>query len=176
VDAQLTDNGVTLLLNEVRSQGSGITGQRTTLTLALRFDQSSAGRALGIEISGQDDEGRQDPFTDAGTISIAASIGSNDPGGRDRDNVKPLTETGRLQRDRTSAAGLDDERTEGNVLATRCTVHEIDIGSKDGTVLLRLRGSSRNDCQHVRIGDYIKAEGLKEHELLYWIDELSIDR
>jgi hypothetical protein len=173
-DVRLSANGVNLLLSAAEARGSGITGQRATVVLPLQFDDSTQGRVYNIEVSAQDDDGRQDPFTNAGTITVqGAAVSDNDK--REREKEKPLTELGRLKKARSNDGGFDDEQTEGNVMATRCDQNEIDIGSMDGIVVLRLRGNSRGVCQYVKVGDYIQVDGQKVNEGLFWVDDLDID-
>lgn len=181
VDLPLSANGVTLNVAATRSQGSGITGQRATLVLPLRFDESTSGKVFSIEVSAQDDEGRQDPFTQVGTITVAgagAGDGPAPPGGPgdDEPNVRRLTETQKQQKERTNRLGLDDYRTEGNAVATRCdaAIPEVDIANRDGLVTLRLLRDAAPQCKDVRPGDYAEADGVKLHEHLYDVYDLTV--
>jgi hypothetical protein len=175
LEAPLTVNGITLDVASARSQGSGPAGVRATVNLPLRFDDTHSGRVFSIEVSAQDDFKQQDAFTTAGTITVqgAAVVSDNDK--REREEQKPLTELGRLKKARSNDGGFDDEQAEGNVMATRCDRNEIDIGSMDEIMVLRLRGDSRGVCRYVKVGDYIQADGEKENEQLFWVDDLDID-
>ena len=106
-----------------RAQGTGITGQGAILTLPLLIQQSLAGKVLSIEVSAVGDAGNADPFVQAGTITVAGggiAAAGGGPKPNNEDEVRPLTETQRHQRARTNQSGLDDDRTEGDVLAVRC--------------------------------------------------------
>lgn len=173
----LSANGVTLDVGGVRTQGSGITGQRATLTLPLRFDASNVGKTFAIEVSASDDDGRQDAFKQLGTIAVLAAAGIG-PKPNDDDDVRRLTETQRHQRSRTNQSGLDDERVEGNVVAVRADLPtpEVDIANRDGVVTLRLVKDAAKLAREIRPGDYVSGDGQKEHEQLYWVEDLDIER
>jgi hypothetical protein len=173
----LGDGPVKLDLGETRRESTGVTGQRVTLILPLLIDSSLAGRQLIVEVAGAGDLGNADPFVVIATITVQGgtqAVSDNDK--REKEDQKPLTELGRLKKARSNDGGFDDEQTEGNVMATRCDRNEIDIGSMDGIMLLRLRGNSRGVCPYVRVGDYIQVDGQKENESLFWVDDLDIDR
>jgi hypothetical protein len=85
-----------------------------------------------------------------------------------------LTQTERRHVERTNRLGLDDDRTEGNVLQTRCDQHEIIIANRDGEVTLRLHDDARSACASVDIGTYLEAEGVKETEQLFETYEISV--
>jgi hypothetical protein len=168
---------VKLDLTGARSQGSGITGQNVALTLPLILSDSLAGKDLQIEVTASGDADNTDPFKVVGKITVLGgnvSVSDNDK--REREKEKPLTELGRLKKARSNQGGFDDEQTEGNVLAGRCDSSEIDIGSKDGVVTLKLRKDARGLCQYVQVGNYVQVDGQKETEQLYWVDDLDISR
>ena len=104
----------------------------------------------------------------------AQSVSDNDK--REKEKEKPLTELGRLKKARSNAGGFDDEQTEGNVMAVRCEMNEIDIAGIDGIMVLKLRGKSRGVCRYLKVGDYVGADGQKETEDLFWVDEISVDK
>ena len=113
---------------------------------------------------------------------------NNDDEEDDRPNQRSLTETQRHQRDRTNASGLDDERTEGNVLEVRCDAstpprYEVAfpthtpylvIATRDGHQQLRLLYDTRAQCQSIRVGRYAEADGEKQHELLFDVHNLTV--
>lgn len=165
-------------LERTRSQGTGLTGTGAILTLPLLISPSLAGKTLVIEVSAIGDTGNADPFTRAGSITVAgvASAGVAPQSDDDEDDVRQLTETQRLQRSRSNQSGLDDERIEGDVLAVRCDLQprEIDIANRDGVVKLKLRRDAAGDCSHVAPGDYLEGDGEKEHEQEYWVDSMTV--
>jgi type VI secretion system secreted protein VgrG len=50
------------------------------------------------------------------------------------------------------------------------------IGNVDGDQRVRLRGDAKSMCSSIRIGDYLEAEGEKQHEQLFDADEVTIRR
>lgn len=184
VDAPLTQNGISVDTKGTTAQGSGPTGQRVTLTLPLTIDASLAGRTLQIELSAQNDDGAQDAFFDGGRINVvggtAVTAGSaSDPGHgiREKDHSKPLTEEGRLQRQRTSRLSLGDERTEGNVLRTHCGAGtaEVEIANVDGVVTVTLMHNARAMCSSIVPGQYLMVEGTKLSEAEFEAHEADVE-
>ena len=169
---------VQLDLAGTRAQGTGITGTGAILTLPLLISESLAGKVLAIEVSAVGDAGNADPFVQAGTITVAGvAAGPATKADDQEDDVRRLTETQRQQKERTNRLGLDDERTEGDVVAVRCAdgpYREVDIANRDGVVTLRLIRDAASECERIDPGDYLEADGEKEHEQLYWIDELTV--
>lgn len=112
----------------------------------------------------------------------------SDKNGRDRE-----TETRRLQREHTNQAGLDDYRTEGNVLGTRCDLSQtlptgqagtpslpddvpyVLIGTRDGVQQIHLHGPAAPECPSIRPGDYLQAEGEKQSEQFFDATDLSVE-
>jgi uncharacterized repeat protein (TIGR01451 family) len=105
-----------------------------------------------------------------------------------------LTEEERHQRERTNRSGLDDYRTEGNVVAVRCNaaspvpvpttgfvtapddVPYALIATRDGIQQVRLLDEARTTCRSIREGDYLEASGEKQHELLFEAESVTITR
>jgi hypothetical protein len=105
---------------------------------------------------------------------------------REDDTDKPdkLTEEERQQKGRTNRAGLDEYRTEGDVIGVRCTpdqptpptipdsapdhgdgdVPYAIIATRDGAQKVRLQHDARLACSSIHVGDYIEADGLKQTE------------
>jgi hypothetical protein len=50
--------------------GVGPTGPGVLLTLPLSFKPSAAGRTFRVEVAASDDLGNEDPFVEAGTLTI----------------------------------------------------------------------------------------------------------
>jgi len=86
------------------------------------------------------------------------------------------TETQRLQRERTNAAGLDDYRTEGNVVEVVLDADRpyVEIGTRDGRVRVLL--PCAQGCPPVQVGDYLEADGVKVHEALFEAEDVTITR
>ena len=79
----------------------------------------------------------------------------------------------------------DDERTEGDVLEVRCTPSDPPgsagatppyavIANVDGNQTVRLRQAAAADCQQIHVGDYLEADGEKQHEHLFDADGVKI--
>ncbi|MCC6178227.1 MAG: sulfatase-like hydrolase/transferase [Chloroflexi bacterium] len=107
-----------------------------------------------------------------------ASGGTQQTVRRDSSDDKPRkeTETQRQQRERTNASGLDDYRTEGNVVETHldATPPSIVIGMRDGNQIVRL--ACQGGCPDIRVGDYVEADGVKETEQLFTAENVVVTR
>jgi hypothetical protein len=172
----LTTPLVSLALRDVRTQGSGPTGQSVTLVLPLIFTQAAVDQAFTILVAGRADTGTEDPFAAAGTIRVVAPPPSIDPNNDEKpDRPRKETEERRQQRERGNAAGQDEYRTEGDIVEVHLGERPptVVIATRDGPVTLRLRDDAAQTT--VKIGDYVTAEGEKIHEQLYEIDSLSIE-
>ena len=112
----------------------------------------------------------------------------------DDDDRKP-TETQRRQKERTNAAGLDEYRTEGNVVGVRCSggdpvpgviagpvsfdpndVPYALIATRDGLQQVQLRHGTEKACGSIAVGDYLEADGQKDHEFRFIAEDVSIKR
>lgn len=69
-DEALHTPDAVLHLAHTRVVGSGPTGQTVTLGLALSFKPRAGGRTFMVDVRSTDDQGTQDPFTRAGTLTI----------------------------------------------------------------------------------------------------------
>ena len=112
----------------------------------------------------------------------------------DKDKPRKLTEEQKQQRQRTNRGGLDDTRTEGNVLGVRCEagtpvpstksgfvavpddVPYALIATGDGIQQVRLLDDARTVCRSIRVGDYLTAEGEKVHEQLFDAYDADVER
>jgi hypothetical protein len=92
------------------------------------------------------------------------------------DKERRLTETQRQQRERTNTSGLDDYRTEGNVVEVHLDANPpyVVLGMRDGKQTVRL--SCGDNCPDIRVGDYLEAEGTKEHEQLFEAESVVVTR
>jgi hypothetical protein len=94
----------------------------------------------------------------------------------DKPDSRPrLTETQRQQKERTNQYGLDQYRTEGNVIA-------VERGEDGLVVTLALgRGETidvvfacKHDCPNVRVGDYVEADGEVHDDGRFQADDIHI--
>ena len=67
----LSNGAVTLDLAQSQVRGSGPTGKSVTISFALRFARSLAGRVLKAQLGASDTHGLVQPFLPAATITIA---------------------------------------------------------------------------------------------------------
>jgi hypothetical protein len=88
-----------------------------------------------------------------------------------------VSETQRQQQDRTNQYGLDQYRTEGNVIAVART--------ETGLVLTLALGrgetldvvfACQRECPAVSVGDYLEARGETDDEGRFQAEELHISR
>ncbi len=100
------------------------------------------------------------------------------PSDTERDGPRPrrLTEEQRQQRERTNKLGLDDYRTEGDVVETHCEADwpYILLANRDGLEQVRLPREVQ--CSAIQPGDYLEASGVKQTEQLFDADSLTVHR
>jgi hypothetical protein len=112
----------------------------------------------------------------------------------DDDEDKKLTKEQKQNRRRTDNSNRDQEKTEGNVVGVRCKgsdsvptvkrgfISKPDespyalIGNTDGVQQITLIGDAKSDCKLIQVGDYLEADGEKEHEQLFVADEIEVKR
>lgn len=118
-------------------------------------------------------------------------VGANDPNNDDREDEV----THRPQTRNNATRGDDESRTEGNVVGVRCVasdpvptlasgyIVEPDmlpyalIANRDeGAQKILMIKEAAKLCQHVRVGDYLEAEGEKQSEALFYADDVTIKR
>ena len=111
-----------------------------------------------------------------GDTPVSSSTGQNDQ--NKEDSPRKPTEEEKQQRQRTNRSNRDDEHTEGNVLEVHCdaAIPMLVIANRDGHVEVRLLGGAAPLCKSVRVGDYVHADGVKQHEQLFEADDVSISR
>ena len=115
----------------------------------------------------------------------ACGLKAND---EDEDDEPKLTKEQRKQRERTNAGNLDNEKTEGNVVGVRCSSSDpklevkrgfiskpnetpyVLIGNEDGVQQVVFIKGVKSACKNIDVGDYLEAEGAKEHEQLFYAD------
>jgi hypothetical protein len=100
------------------------------------------------------------------------------PFGEDEKDEKPKpTGQERHQKERTNKGSKEDERLEGSVTAINLGDEPptITIANRDGLVVVVLSGDALTVARYLKVGDYVTAEGEKQHELLFWASDLSKD-
>jgi hypothetical protein len=115
----------------------------------------------------------------------ACGLKAND---EDEDDDPKLTKEQRKQRERTNNGNLDNEKTEGNVVGVRCSSSDPElkvkrgfiskpnetpyvlIGTADGVQRVVFTKGVKSECKKIEVGDYLEAEGAKEHEQLFYAD------
>jgi hypothetical protein len=113
------------------------------------------------------------PGTSPGASSDASHVSGQDPG---EDTPRRPTETQRQQRERTNQLWLDDYLTEGNVVEVLADADPpyVVIAMRDGWQVVRL--ACKDGCPAIKVGDYITAEGTKEHEQLFEATDVEVSR
>ncbi|MFN0070036.1 MAG: beta strand repeat-containing protein [Chloroflexota bacterium] len=107
--------------------------------------------------------------------------------GEDKPNQRKLTETERQQAQRTNRSGLDDYRTEGNLVLSSCDDERREpfqdpfipyavIATRDGEQRLLLLHDTRHQCRQMKDGDYLEADGVKLNEQLFETENVTIRR
>ncbi|MGE3271101.1 MAG: hypothetical protein AB7P40_20280, partial [Chloroflexota bacterium] len=114
--------------------------------------------------------------SDTQTVGLT---GENHPGDEKKDEENrraKLTEERRQQRERTNQLGLDDYRTEGNVVQVNFLDRQpyAIVAMRDG--LLRIILPCKDGCPDVQVGDYLEADGVKENEQLFYAENVSLTR
>jgi hypothetical protein len=119
----------------------------------------------------------------AGAVVIRVAGGppptaQNSPGDDDTDTPRKNGENERRNRAHTNQAGKDDESIEGDVLETRCDDPwpSVVIANRDGQVEVRLIKDAQKACSSLQVGDYLEADGEKQHELLFYADSVEVKR
>jgi hypothetical protein len=120
------------------------------------------------------------PTDGRATIRIAVNIpypyhpGDDKP--IERDKKEKFTEEQRQQTQRTNRLGLDDYRTEGNVVDVNLLASEpyATIAMRDGRQRIML--PCKEGCPDAKIGDYLEADGVKEHEGLFFAENVTLTR
>jgi hypothetical protein len=94
----------------------------------------------------------------------------------DTDKRRKLTEEQRQQRQHTNTGNRDDVHTEGNVVAVFADADPpyVMIGTRDGQQRVNLLCGTQ--CPTIRVGDYLEADGEKQHELLFDATDVSVSR
>jgi len=115
------------------------------------------------------------------TVVVVTDTSSGAQGAEERevrDRPDRQTETQRQQRERTNRSGLDDYRTEGNIVEVRCDepTREIVIAMRDGRQTIRLVGEAASQCDEADVGKYLEADGTKVTEQVFEANSIAITR
>jgi len=102
------------------------------------------------------------------------SCGQPKPTPKEEKKRRKLTETQRQQKERTNALGLDDYRTEGNVMEVDLSgaIPRVVIANIDGLEVVRLECDG--GCPEIHVGDYLEADGVKENEQLFDAENVTV--
>ncbi|MFN8526703.1 MAG: hypothetical protein U0821_26665 [Chloroflexota bacterium] len=114
---------------------------------------------------------------------IGRPQGDTDDNGNSKDNRqdkdKKETDEQRQQRERTNKGNKDDVYTEGDVLEIDCSANNVPtvyIGTRDGRQQIRLYYDTKLQCTSILVGDYLEVDGVKQHELLFDAENITIKR
>lgn len=159
--------------------GSVAVGQ--TVRIMLRVQIRSDGQFTStFDVTATSDD--PNPSDNRVGISIHApgdAPGPNHPGDDkpiEREEKEKFTEEQRQQKERTNRLGLDDYRTEGNVVDVNLLADQpyATIAMRDG--LQRIMLPCKDGCPTAQTGDYLEADGVKEHEALFYAENVTLTR
>ena len=108
----------------------------------------------------------------------AAGDPGDDSADDEREERERETEEERRQRERTNRGNKDDDSVEGDVIETRCDDPwpSVVIVNRDGAVEVKLVKEAQKACSSIAVGDYLEADGEKQHEYLFYADSVEIRR
>jgi hypothetical protein len=92
------------------------------------------------------------------------------------DSPKPRTDEQQQQHQNTNRGNRDDVYTEGNVVEVHQDEQQpyVVIANQDGLVRVNLLCGSQ--CPVIRVGDYLEADGEKQHEALFDATDVTVSR
>jgi hypothetical protein len=95
----------------------------------------------------------------------------------EREERERETEEERRQRAGTNQGNKDDA-VEGDVLETRCDQSwpAVVVANRDGAVEVKLLEEAQQTCRSIQVGDYLEADGEKQHEQLFEATEVTVKR
>jgi uncharacterized repeat protein (TIGR01451 family) len=177
---------------------SGGTCSSTSREVTCRLDLLAVGDSATMSVTIDTGNSESGPMVNTATVRSATRdtnlanntatfrTGSpvvsavNEPNNDDHEDEdvkdKKESEDQRRQRERTNASNRDDYVTEGNVVE----VHQdeqrpyVVIANRDGLVTVMLLCG--NQCPTIRVGDYLEADGEKQHEFLFEAESVTITR
>ena len=91
---------------------------------------------------------------------------------------RPPSEEQQRPKDRTNRGSRDDDFVEGNVAEIHPDADNpyVVIGNRDGLVKMLLIHEAAYSAKRIKVGDYLEADGTKEHEFLFEADSVKITR
>ena len=115
---------------------------------------------------------------------------SHDNDDDDKDDPRRMTEEEKRQLQRTNQGNRSDEITEGGVVEVRCDasapmtltavapddVPYALIANLDGNQQIRLYGETKTQCASIQVGDYLEVDGVKQNEMLFDAESVTIRR
>jgi hypothetical protein len=106
----------------------------------------------------------------AQAAQAAQSAQASQPQRRENDDKQ------RRNRERTNRGDQEDRTIEGDVAEVRCdeSIPTVVIANRDGLVDVKLLKSTANICPDILVNDYLEATGEKEHEYLFYAEDVSI--
>ena len=169
--------------------GTGPTRTHALLPGSPAINFVAAGCAVATDRRGvarpQDSDQNGAAVCDSGAFELGTSAAAppattprndDDDDDDDEDDRKQGTEEQRRQRERTNRGNRDDVYTEGNVVE----VHQdqlppyVVIANRDGPVKVVLLCGDQ--CPTIRVGDYLEADGEKQHEWLFEATDVTVKR
>lgn len=141
----------------------------------------------------RDGDGNGTSICDIGAVETIASASSSASNGGADGQVSPgadkpndddivrsrkQTEDQRRHKERTNRAGRDDYACEGNVVEVHpeAAIPYVIIANRDGLVTVLLLHDAALAKDTIRVGDYLEADGVKEHEHLFEADSVRVVR
>ena len=114
----------------------------------------------------------------AEAVHAPPALPGDDSADDEREARERETEEERRQRERTNRGNRDDDAVEGDVVEVRCDLGwpRVFIANRDGTVKVRLIKEAVVACHTIQVGDYLEADGEKQHEGLFHADSVEIKR
>ena len=112
------------------------------------------------------------------TTHGAPTTPGDDSADDEREERERETEEERRQRARTNQGNKDDDSIEGDVIETRCDLAwpSVVIANRDGFVEVKLVKEAQKACSSISVGDYLEADGEKQHEGLFYADSVEVKR
>ncbi len=156
-------------------------GQQTRLHLTVGVGQTASGTLrFGFSAS---TPGDTNPGNNSGIVSTVNLPAAPSPAppfldASAVDKESKLSDLERRQKERTNRGGFEDERIEGDVLEVNADRDSpsVLIANRDGPVEVRLIRDAKRAIGLIKPGDYLEASGFKEHEGLFYADEVEIKR
>jgi hypothetical protein len=114
-----------------------------------------------------------------GPFTTGATTGTTRANDANNDDEKPKeTKEQRRNRERTNTGNQDDEHTEGNVIEVGQDAQGpfVVLANRDGPMKIILIKDAAKLAGSIKVGDYIEVDGQKEHEKLFYADEVSVSR